>query len=144
MMMDAEGDQEQIEIRRPRRLVEAQEEFKKMANEEPDPVKREKLKEFFKLVDQALEAEEIGSIRELAVQTADAARVAVELVKAQEVARKRADKRVVIAWVVTLLAIVILVGTGFRTVQIYKLPDGTLVEWDSFEEQSFLNGWKES
>lgn len=103
---------------------------------ERDPVKQEKLKEFLQYIDKALDPYELDWFWEKAIQTADAARALLDQTETRrlylETERKRWTIRFVILWSLFLMFGAIIIGTGIRTIYVYKSSDGTKVASDAY------------
>ena len=125
-------------------LKQGREAFRQYLENEKDPVKQNKLKEFLTYIDKALDIYELDWFWTKAIQTADATRALLER-KEEELAFMRAQKaawkkRLAFLWCFFIVAVVIVLWTGLGEVYIYTTPDGTEVTTDSYEGKRVISG----
>lgn len=112
-------------------LPEAKAAFHRFVETETDEVKRERLEEFIKFIDEANSLEDVNWFREKAIKTAAASRALADKAILEEQARQVRKKQVINAWIFGAILMAIIIGTGFGKTYYGVLPDGTEVEMES-------------
>ena len=123
-------------------LKEGREAFHAYINSEKDPVKQEKLKEFLVYVDKSLDIYELNWFRTKAIQTADATRTLLNQKEEQLAFKKKQkllwEKRLQLFWGIFFVVSVIIIWTGFGTVYVYTLRDGSEVVSHIYEGEKVV------
>lgn len=112
-------------------LPEAKVAFRRFVETEKDEIKRERMQEFIKFVDEAKSLEDVNWFREKAIKTAAASRSLADKAILDEQARQVRKKQVVNAWIFAAVLVVIIIGTGIGKTYYGVLKDGTEVQMDS-------------
>ncbi len=112
-------------------LPEAKAAFHRFVETETDEVKRERLEEFIKFVDEAKTLEDVNWFREKAIKTAAASRALADKAILEEQARQVRRKQVLNAWVFGAILIAVIVGTGIGKTYYGVLAGGIEVEMES-------------
>lgn len=112
-------------------LSEAKAAFHRFVETEDDEIKRERMREFIKFVDEAKDLEDVNWFREKAIKTAAASRALADKAALEEQERLLRRKQVVHAWIFGAVLIAVILGTGVGKAYYGVLSDGTKVEMDS-------------
>lgn len=125
-------------------LKHAREAFLKHIEQEQDPVKKEKLKEFIPYMEKTFSLHEIDWFRLKAIETADSARAFIESNKNEE-ELQISDKIfwlrfMAVMWALFLIISPILIWTGMSKVYIYKTSEGAEVMSQTFEGAKIIGG----
>ena len=109
-------------------LREAQKDFRKYIENEKNPVKQNKLKEFLPYVDKTLDIHELKWLQTKAIQTADAAHAHLERQKEERALKQRQEttwkKMLILLWCVYVVVSAIVIWKGLGTVYVYKASNG--------------------
>ena len=118
----------QIQEREAAALRQAKAEFARLVETETDEVRREKLKEFVPLVEDAKTLTDVQWFQQKAVQTSQAARALHEQETAKDAVRTVARRHVAMVWAVLIGLCAIVLVTGLSKVYYGVLPEGQVIE----------------
>jgi len=122
----------------------ARELFLKHIEQEKDPVKQEKLREFIPHIEKTFSLHEIDWFRMKAIETADAARIFVDSQKSEQDSRNftRVFRLRLLAslWVIFLIASPVVIWTGMQKVYVYKTPEGSEMTSQMYEGEMIISG----
>ncbi len=127
-----------IKEKRDSELPKAVAAFKQYVEDEKDPVKKAKLREFVPHIEKVVDLNELEWFRVKAVETAEASRKLADQAKAREAARKAFIKQMAIEWIIGAVASLIIFLTGIGSVYYYSMPDGNAFRVDSYEGAAFI------
>lgn len=125
-------------------LRHAREAFLKQIEQEKDPVKREKLKEFIPYMERTFSLHEIDWFRVKAIESANAARTYVDSEDSEK--EFQVSNRVfwlrtlALLWTLFLVVSPIVIWTGMQNVYVYRTDQGSEIISESFEGDHIVIG----
>ncbi len=109
-------------------LKEGKEAFRQYVEQEQDPVKQEKLKEFLPFIEKSIDVYDLEWFRNKAIQTADASRSLLDQKEEQIEFEKEKKatwvKRLKFLWCIFIVVGAFVIWQGFEKVYVYTTPDG--------------------
>lgn len=121
-------------------IEKAKAHFRKLIENEKDPLKQAKLREFLPYVEKALDVSELEWFETKAIQTAEAVRKLADLAEEKVREKKNIGKAILKSWMIFGVIALIILGTGIGKVYRYRFEDGKVSTSEEFEGQHYLVG----
>lgn len=129
-------------------IAHARQAFHHYIEEEKDPMKQAKLREFLPYIDKQLSLRELAWFRVKAIQTADAAWKFAATQKEQAQQKKAEEalwaKILIILWLSFAALAPMVIMSGMGEIYFYATRDGSEVELDTYKGASVVAGKKET